>query len=70
VRYNRFENIGYHGIQTFGSASTFAYNVFDHTCASKGDGGAINTFGNGSLAPGRTLGEGWSGVHDYPGGSA
>ncbi len=49
VRYNRFENIGYNGIQTFGSASTFAYNVFDHTCLSKGDGGAINTFGNGSL---------------------
>jgi uncharacterized repeat protein (TIGR01451 family) len=50
VRYNRFKNIGYNGIQTFGSASTLAYNVFDHTCASKGDGGAINTFGNGSLS--------------------
>ena len=50
VRYNHFENVGYNGIQTFGSASTFAYNVFDNTCASKGDGGAINTFGNGSLS--------------------
>ena len=46
VQYNRFENIGYNGIQTFGSNSTFAYNVFDHTCMSKGDGGAINTFGS------------------------
>jgi len=44
VRYNRFENIGYNGIQTFGHSSTFAYNVFDRTCLSKGDGGAINTF--------------------------
>jgi uncharacterized repeat protein (TIGR01451 family) len=50
VRYNHFENVGYTGIQTFGSSSTFAYNVFSHTCASKGDGGAINTFGNGSLS--------------------
>ncbi|MBI5565309.1 MAG: DUF11 domain-containing protein, partial [Chloroflexi bacterium] len=41
-----FENIGYNGIQMFGSSSTFAYNVFDQTCISKGDGGAINTFGS------------------------
>lgn len=46
VRYNRFENIGYNGIQMFGSSSTFAYNLFDQTCFSKGDGGAINTFGS------------------------
>jgi uncharacterized repeat protein (TIGR01451 family) len=46
VQYNRFENIGYNGIQTFGSSSTFAYNVFNQTCISKGDGGAINTFGS------------------------
>ena len=46
VRYNRFENIGYNGIQTFGSSSTFANNVFTQTCMSKGDGGAINTFGS------------------------
>ena len=46
VRYNRFENIAYNGIQMFGSSSTFAYNVFDQACIAKGDGGAINTFGS------------------------
>jgi uncharacterized repeat protein (TIGR01451 family) len=50
VRYNRFENIGYNGIQTFGGSSAFTYNVFDHTCISKGDGGAINTFGSNNLS--------------------
>ena len=50
VQYNRFENIGYNGIQTFGGSSTFSTNVFDHTCVTKGDGGAINTFGGGDLA--------------------
>jgi hypothetical protein len=57
VRYNRFENIGYHGIQTFGASSTFDRNVFDRTCISKGDCGAINTFGSGSSLSG-------SHVHD------
>ncbi len=47
VQYNRFENIGYNGIQIFGYSSTFANNFFDQTCFSKGDGGAINTFGSG-----------------------
>ncbi len=56
VRYNLFENIGYNGIQTFGSSSTFANNIFNYTCVSKGDGGAITTFGNGSLSS--------SNVHD------
>ena len=50
VQYNRFENIAYNGIQTFGSSSTFSTNIFEHTCITKGDGGAINTFGGGSLA--------------------
>jgi parallel beta-helix repeat protein len=49
VRYNRFENIAYNGIQTFGSTSTFSYNIFDHTCIVKGDGGAINSFGSGNM---------------------
>jgi uncharacterized repeat protein (TIGR01451 family) len=47
VRYNRFENVAYNGIQTFGHSSTFANNFFNRTCISKGDGGAINTFGSG-----------------------
>jgi uncharacterized repeat protein (TIGR01451 family) len=46
VQYNRFENIAYNGIQTFGSNSTFANNFFNRNCLSKGDGGAINTFGS------------------------
>ncbi|NTU64452.1 MAG: hypothetical protein HGB05_13900, partial [Chloroflexi bacterium] len=46
VQYNRFENIAYNGIQTFGHSSTFANNFFDRNCFSKGDGGAINTFGS------------------------
>ena len=46
VQYNRFENIGAGGIQTFGSNSTFANNFFNRICISKGDCGAINTFGS------------------------
>ena len=46
VRYNRFQNIGAGGIQTFGSSSTFTSNLFDGICISKGDCGAINTFGS------------------------
>ncbi len=46
VQYNRFENIGAGGIQTFGYSSTFANNAFDRICISKGDCGAINTFGD------------------------
>jgi uncharacterized repeat protein (TIGR01451 family) len=46
VRYNRFENVAYNGIQTFGHSSTFANNFFNRACISKGDGGAINTFGS------------------------
>jgi hypothetical protein len=49
VSYNRFENIGYNGIQTFGSQSTISTNVFNHTCFSKGDCGAVNTFGNANM---------------------
>jgi hypothetical protein len=47
---NRFEYIGYNGIQTFGSQSTISTNVFNYTCYSKGDCGAINTFGNNNLS--------------------
>jgi uncharacterized repeat protein (TIGR01451 family) len=46
VQYNRFENIGAGGIQTFGYSSTFANNFFNRICISKGDCGAINTFGD------------------------
>jgi uncharacterized repeat protein (TIGR01451 family) len=46
VQYNRFENIGAGGIQTFGHSSTFADNLFAGICVSKGDCGAINTFGS------------------------
>ncbi|HSD84734.1 MAG TPA: hypothetical protein VLG46_12780, partial [Anaerolineae bacterium] len=46
VQYNRFENIGGGGIQTFGYNSTFANNFFNKICISKGDCGAINTFGS------------------------
>jgi len=46
VQYNRFENIGAGGIQTFGHSSTFANNFYNRICISKGDCGAINTFGS------------------------
>ncbi len=49
IQGNRFEYIGYNGIQTFGSRSVISGNVFDHTCYSKGDCGAVNTFGNNSM---------------------
>jgi parallel beta-helix repeat protein len=50
VSYNRFENIGGNGVQTFGSSSIFSYNVFTYTCISKGDCGAIGAFGSGDLS--------------------
>ncbi|MBI4927873.1 MAG: right-handed parallel beta-helix repeat-containing protein, partial [Anaerolineae bacterium] len=49
IQNNRFERTGYNGIQTFGSQSEISGNVFVETCYSKGDCGAINTYGNDSL---------------------
>lgn len=46
IQNNHFEEIGYHGIQIFGANITVQENVFYRTNVSKGDGGAVNTFGN------------------------
>jgi hypothetical protein len=50
VRYNRFERIGSNGVMMFGYGNTVQYNVFSENCYSKGDCGAVNTFGGSSLA--------------------
>ncbi len=50
VRYNRFERIGANGVMMFGYGNTVQYNVFSENCYSKGDCGAVNTFGGSSLA--------------------
>ncbi len=49
VTYNRLECIGYNGIDVFGHSNTFAYNVIESACYSKGDCGGIRTFGDGAL---------------------
>lgn len=50
VRYNTLEKIGYNGIDVFGYDNTFDSNVIRSACISKGDCGAIRTFGGDSLA--------------------
>lgn len=49
IRYNRFENIGGGGVMNFGYGHLIQNNVFRNTCISKGDCGAINTFGGSTL---------------------
>ena len=50
LRYNRIERVGMNGIDVFGRNMTIENNVVDEACSSKGDCGAIRTFGRTSLA--------------------
>jgi len=49
VERNRIIRAGYCGFDVFGSDNTFLNNVVEDTCFSKGDCGAIRTFGQNSL---------------------
>ncbi|MCP4543856.1 MAG: right-handed parallel beta-helix repeat-containing protein [Chloroflexi bacterium] len=50
LRYNRFEKIGYNGVDVFGPDTTIEKNVIIQSCYSKADCGAVRTFGTGNFA--------------------
>ncbi len=47
---NRLERIGHNGVDIFGSNNELSQNTIIESCYSKGDCGAVRTFGNGNLA--------------------
>jgi len=49
LRLNRLSKIGMNGIDVFGRRMTLENNVIDQACFSKGDCGAIRTFGRNNL---------------------
>ncbi len=53
---NRLERIGFSGVEVFGYSNTFTHNVVIQACLTKGDCGAMGSFGRDSLAS--------SAVHD------
>ncbi len=50
LRYNRFERIGYNGVDVFGPGTTLEMNFITQACYSKADCGAVRTFGRDSLS--------------------
>lgn len=50
IEQNAFERIGMNGLDVFGSTNTIEENVFRDICITKGDCGAVRTFGSGNLA--------------------
>lgn len=50
LRYNRFEKIGYNGVDVFGPGTTLEKNFITQACYSKADCGGVRVFGNNSLA--------------------
>jgi uncharacterized repeat protein (TIGR01451 family) len=50
LRYNRFEKIGYNGIDVFGPHNTIANNFITQACYSKADCGGVRTFGRDNLS--------------------
>lgn len=55
-QYNRIERTGYNGMDVFGAETVIENNYFTEVCHSKGDCGAVRTFGGDDLAS--------TGVHD------
>jgi len=49
IQYNVFERTAYNEIDLFGHSATIQNNVFREACITKGDCGAVRTFGNDSL---------------------
>ena len=50
LRYNRFEKIGYNGVDVFGPDTTLEKNYITQTCYTKADCGGVRTFGDDSLS--------------------
>ncbi len=50
LRYNRFEKIGYNGVDVFGPDTLLEKNFITQACYSKADCGGVRTFGEDSLA--------------------
>ncbi len=50
LRYNRFEKIGYNGVDVFGPDTTLEKNFITQACYTKADCGGVRTFGATSLA--------------------
>ncbi len=50
LRYNRFEKIGYNGVDVFGPNTTLEKNYITQSCYSKADCGGVRTFGDTSLS--------------------
>lgn len=48
--HNRFEKIGYNGVDVFGPDTTLENNFITLTCYSKADCGGVRVFGNGNLS--------------------
>ncbi len=45
LRYNRFEKIGYNGVDVFGPDTTLEKNFITQACYSKADCGGVRMFG-------------------------
>jgi hypothetical protein len=50
LRYNRFEKIGYNGVDVFGPDTTLEKNFITQACYTKADCGAVRTFGDNDLS--------------------
>ena len=50
LRHNRFEKIGYNGVDIFGPETTLEENFITQACYSKADCGGVRTFGDTSLS--------------------
>lgn len=50
LRYNRFEKIGYNGVDVFGHDTTLEKNFITQSCYTKADCGGVRTFGGDDLA--------------------
>jgi hypothetical protein len=50
LRYNRFERIGYNGVDVFGPENRLESNFITQACYTKADCGGVRTFGDDSLA--------------------
>jgi hypothetical protein len=50
LRYNRFEKIGYNGVDVFGHDTILEKNVIVRSCYSKADCGGVRTFGSDNLS--------------------
>jgi len=50
LRHNRFERIGYNGVDVFGPDTTLERNFITQACYSKADCGGVRTFGSDNLS--------------------